>query len=215
MLNAKVTTLFFNNAVVELIDISDLRWTKELQVLLLNDMRNERRIKILSYRDDADKLRSAIWEYYVRQHYNISQESSLPQILRDKYGKPYIIGSKDYFNVSHSGKYVAIAYSNYPIGIDIERQRKWITKSIAKEICSKSELFDLKNTPNFSEHFIKLWVLKESYLKATGLGFLSDEPIPSFHVIGTEVYSNVNKASFILEEVENYFMSICVLNSVS
>ena len=85
-------------------------------------------------------------------------------------GKPECVGGPA-VSVSHSGHLVACAIApTGQIGVDIElplhRRR---TDAIARQYFSPRESDWLRGQPR--DRFYMLWVLKEAYLKATGLGF--------------------------------------------
>jgi len=89
----------------------------------------------------------------------------------DKYGKPYLKNYSDiHFNLSHSEKYVACAVSDSPVGVDIEYVQD-IDLSLAKQFFYGTEYEHILNNNNQKKAFFELWVLKESYMKMTGLGF--------------------------------------------
>ena len=85
-------------------------------------------------------------------------------------GKPECVGGPA-VSVSHSGHLVACAIApTGQIGVDIElplRRRR--TDEIASQYFSPRESDWLRGQP--CDRFYMLWVLKEAYLKATGLGF--------------------------------------------
>lgn len=91
----------------------------------------------------------------------------------NKYGRPYLKFPriKDFdFNLSHSGDYIVIAIADCPIGIDIERIKPLDTK-IAIDYFTEQELKYLgSRRGKQSERFYKIWVLKESFIKAVGRG---------------------------------------------
>lgn len=89
----------------------------------------------------------------------------------DRYGKPYLKNYQDiYFNLSHSENYVACAVSDSPIGVDIEYIHD-IDLNVANQYFFDSEYEYIINKKNKQKAFFELWVLKESYMKMTGLGF--------------------------------------------
>jgi 4'-phosphopantetheinyl transferase len=89
----------------------------------------------------------------------------------DEYGKPYLKNYPDiHFNLSHSEKYVACAVSDSPVGVDIEYIHD-IDMNIAKHYFYGTEYEYILNNNNKKKAFFELWVLKESYMKMTGLGF--------------------------------------------
>jgi 4'-phosphopantetheinyl transferase len=83
---------------------------------------------------------------------------------------------KDYsnlhFNISHSGDYVVVAFSDCPVGIDIEKNKGNRLK-VAQRFFTQQELNDLflfAEEQEQVDYFYQLWTLKESYMKAIGKG---------------------------------------------
>ncbi|GIU02574.1 4'-phosphopantetheinyl transferase [Shewanella algidipiscicola] len=81
------------------------------------------------------------------------------------------------FNISHSGDYllVAIANANHwlSLGVDIERQRESTNiYPILNHYFTRDETDSLLGLPQAQQRarFFDLWALKESYIKAKGLG---------------------------------------------
>lgn len=94
-------------------------------------------------------------------------------IALSEYGKPYIKGSPLSFSLSHSGELAALAVSESEVGCDIEKVRP-IDFRIAKKYFFNTEYEALQNEANEDkrlELFFRLWTLKESFIKAAGLGF--------------------------------------------
>lgn len=95
-----------------------------------------------------------------------------PRVEKDPYGKPWLPDLPGfYFNISHSGKWVVCGVDDAPLGVDIEQIRENMM-DVARRFFSSSEQNFLRTVPE--EHrraaFTELWVLRESYMKATGLG---------------------------------------------
>ncbi len=90
-------------------------------------------------------------------------------ILTSETGKPYAQNLNIQFNLSHSGKYAAAAFSDAAIGIDIEIPRN-INPRLAKRYFSEAEFKHLQSTDNPELEFLKIWTRKESLLKASGIG---------------------------------------------
>ncbi len=76
-----------------------------------------------------------------------------------------------HFNISHSGDWVVCAVGASPLGVDIERVQRDIS-AVAQKYYSSSELQHLLSLPleRQAAGLVEIWVLKESYMKATGLG---------------------------------------------
>ncbi|MFP4398207.1 MAG: 4'-phosphopantetheinyl transferase family protein [Desulfonatronovibrio sp.] len=95
-----------------------------------------------------------------------------PREEKDCHGKPWLPDLPDfYFNISHSGKWVVCAVGDCPLGVDIEQIRKDMM-DVARRFFSSSEQNFLRTIPeeNRQSAFTELWVLRESYMKATGSG---------------------------------------------
>ena len=104
---------------------------------------------------------------------------AVPEILRQQRGKPYFAGSENvHFSVSHSGEYVAVAFAESPVGIDLQqhRSRGYETREEAiarhKKLASRyfhpQEQAYLEKDP--WEGFFRIWTAKESFVKRTGRG---------------------------------------------
>lgn len=98
------------------------------------------------------------------------------------YGKPSLIYTEKFeFNLSHSGKWVVCAVDTSPLGIDVECLRD-IDFSIAERFFSNIEYGDIMEKDGLErlEYFYDLWTLKESYIKARGMGL--SIPLGSFTI---------------------------------
>ncbi|MBQ7500398.1 MAG: 4'-phosphopantetheinyl transferase superfamily protein [Clostridia bacterium] len=89
-------------------------------------------------------------------------------------GKPVIVSSDGvHFNISHSGERVMCAVSEKPVGCDVELVRKYNVR-IAERFFAKSEYARILSASDEEERlavFFRLWTLKESFMKTTGMGF--------------------------------------------
>ncbi len=93
------------------------------------------------------------------------------KIKIDKNNKPYISNYNNiYFNLSHSENMILCAISDMEVGVDIEYNDATIDLNIAKHYFFNKEYESIINSDNPSDEFFKYWVLKESYMKYTGLG---------------------------------------------
>ncbi len=105
------------------------------------------------------------------------------EISLSKFGKPEIMNYKNIqFNLSHSKSRVMCAISENSIGCDVELKKNADFK-IVQRFFANSEVEFLKqenNKPEFSNDFFRIWTLKESYVKAKGMGFYI--PFDSFAV---------------------------------
>lgn len=88
-------------------------------------------------------------------------------------GKPYLQGNPFYFNLSHSGLYVAGSFSEKETGIDIQYRKETGYEKVAERFFTAAEkafLQELPEEPGRRERFYCLWTRKEAYGKLTGEG---------------------------------------------
>jgi 4'-phosphopantetheinyl transferase len=86
-------------------------------------------------------------------------------------GKPYLENKETHFNLSHSGDWVVMAFSDGEVGIDVEVVRP-VNYRIAERFFSLEEVASLnsKEGDEKLDYFFDLWTLKESFLKLIGTG---------------------------------------------
>ena len=84
------------------------------------------------------------------------------ELKHNKSGKPFIEESK-HLSISHSSDFLALAFGEENIGIDIEKPQNRMVKLMPK-ILSKMEFMDFKKEPSI-DLACKLWGAKESILK--------------------------------------------------
>ena len=85
----------------------------------------------------------------------------LPEIAKDINGKPFFPARPDiHFSLSHTKTHVMAVLGDAPCGCDTEAIRP-LRSGVAERVCAPEELdcFD----------FFSCWVLKESFLKVTGV----------------------------------------------
>ena len=166
----------------------------------------------------AGKQRKVLGELLLRSI--VSRDHNIPSgALRTAYtekNKPYLESHPDiHFNISHSGHWVVIAFSDQPVGVDVEKIRK-VNLNVARRFFSEEEkrrLFSLPEKEQLS-YFFDLWTLKESFLKAIGTGLT--RPLKSFTVMQSAngfylgesgEYSRIRLRQVPCEK--NYRLSVC------
>ena len=107
-----------------------------------------------------------------------------PEFQTGPQGKPYLPGGPE-FNISHSRGHVAVAFSDRPVGLDIELVRPYLEK-LPERIFSPEELAWFRGRSCTKADFFTLWTLKESYYKFLGTG------LPGFPN-GTSFYQDGKK----------------------
>ena len=102
-------------------------------------------------------------------------------------GKPYKEGNDIFFSASHSGNYAVAAFSRFPVGIDIERNRKMDFR-IAQRFFTESELLSIKNASDPDSEFLRIWTIKEAVAKIHGDNLLMT--LKSFDTANTSFLSD-------------------------
>lgn len=106
----------------------------------------------------------------------LSNELGLPQKTiqyeYSSYGKPFLCNGRRHFNLSHSNKMIVLITDATPVGIDIEYLKPLNDLDDLIQVFSSEERAALNKMrqEDRQEIFYRLWVAKESYLKALGIG---------------------------------------------
>ena len=141
-------------------------------------------------------------------------------LKHNEYGKPSLKarGEMTEFSLSHSGKYVVLAVSDIPIGVDIE-SRENITLSVLRRVLPDKHYKKLvekdysgevildkngKITPCREEKlmYTKKWTSVEAVLKAIGKGFYLDPSMEESFMDGWNLFS--------LQADDEYVISVAI-----
>ncbi len=98
------------------------------------------------------------------------------ELAQDANGKPYFPGNPAlHISFSHSGERALCALGKNPVGCDVEQVRP-VMRSMYRRCLTDDEYAALSALPlsAWADRFIRLWVLKESLMKATGRGLRLD-----------------------------------------
>ena len=138
-------------------------------------------------------------------------------VITGKGTKPCFEKNDFCFNLSHGGEMAMCAAGEIDIGCDIEKISE-INLGVAKKFFKKTEyeyITSFKTKTEQQKAFFKIWTLKESYIKCTGLGL--GIPLNSFQINiadSTPTISGIENASmydlhqFIVEN--EYVAALCV-----
>ena len=161
------------------------------------------------------KEQGVLWQHILadilKKDYGMGQ---CPEILKDAYGKPYLEGHSLCFNVSHSGEYLAIAVSEQPVGIDIQKPKE-IKDGMYRKVVQPMEEGLIGE--NREKDFLRLWTLKESFVKADGRGLRISMKDYWFEKENGQYFVNYGGQraayTFNIEEtlIEDYVISVCGL----
>ena len=159
---------------------------------------------------ERDQVRSALGELLLRFARNQAHKFFLEPTV-SRFGKPQL--PDGFFSISHAGEIVVLAYGNVNVGVDVEQMQEQI--DYYKCVFSESEQSLIYEAPKElrKERFIRLWTLKESYLKMIGTGFLIDPASISIEMHSDEFFiaditgKHIYLTSFALWET--YYLALC------
>jgi len=132
-------------------------------------------------------------------------------------GKPFCSNPDmeyPYFSLSHSGEMIVIAFSKFPVGVDIEFQKDVTLDALLPFLSEKeSDILNNQTRINQQENLLCLITMKEAFIKATdkkwGLDLISFMWIKkSWQLIKPKTY-----CSFIVERHKEYIISICFIKN--
>ncbi|XP_011004097.1 PREDICTED: uncharacterized protein LOC105110690 isoform X2 [Populus euphratica] len=93
-----------------------------------------------------------------------------------------------HFNISHTSSLIACGVTlNSPIGIDVEEKQRKIKNNVLALARRYFSLYEVEHLSAISDsevnrqEFVKLWILKEAYVKALGRGFAA-APFKTFTI---------------------------------
>lgn len=138
-------------------------------------------------------------------------QTEMPVVYNEN-GKPYFKDGGIFFNMSHSGKYAACAFSDEEVGVDIEELSD-VPKELMQTVCTDTEyLYLLAAGEKQKEDFFRLWTVKESFMKCIGTGLATD-PARLEVSFGRrmQMTQGVSAGSYFFKEyeVEGYSLAVC------
>lgn len=106
----------------------------------------------------------------------------LEQIQRTASGRPFVQNSEIDFNISHSGDWIAVIFSQdfakKAVGIDIEHpQKERQFKALIRHYANQEEINELleenqTDLETLADRFYLSWCLREAVLKSQGVGIV-------------------------------------------
>lgn len=147
---------------------------------------------------------------------------------KNENGKPSIQGHPEfYFNLSHAGEYVVLAYGDVPLGVDIEEIRDKNNRRVAKRCFTEAEYAYVAGADSeenreaktgtdltladpsmdVNARFFYLWTMKESYLKLTGEGI--SVPLNSFEIDPVQKAVKGTHYRYSMRRMDDYWLAVC------
>ena len=196
---------------------------EETFLSLYASMPRARQCKADSFIFDKDKrLCIAAWGLLMIALEDQGVECEDLTFVVNRFGKPSIAGKNIHFNLSHSSDYVMCVLSkDCEVGCDVERVGCY-DPDLAKACMHPSEIAQIGlclSEEGRSQIFFRHWTLKESYLKARGVGL--SLPIESLKIVDLynsiyiECETSVDRGS-VLKELHfeyDYRCAVCAMNS--
>lgn len=161
---------------IDCLDLSGL--TEQDYKRLYQSASPQRRAKADRYLRREDQLRCVCAEALLRNALKKRDISVFTVSVRDN-GKPYVADVEDFhYNISHSGRWVVLAYGESPVGVDVEQIRSEAPRDVAQRFFTTDEQDYVQDNP---QRFFLVWTGKESYLKYLGTGL--KKALSSFSVL--------------------------------
>lgn len=197
-----------------MLNIEELKEDK-LYLRYLNEMSEYRRKKIERSRQRGDRIRSLgvgiLMDNYLKK-IGLRERDMIYSIGEN--GKPRFDNQENiFFNASHSGSYAVCGFSDSEVGCDVEVMGDRNPK-IAERFFAEGEKQYIFHSKNIQESFIRMWTIKESYLKCLGCGLTRE--LSSFEVRGLveneiSIKDSEENANYFFREyqVENAYICVC------
>lgn len=199
---------------------------------MLSDMRREKVDRKKNPEGKCQTLGAGILLDRGLQEFGLREKDV--RIRQGENGKPYLADYPEiHFNLSHSGHMALAVFAPREVGCDIEYIGK-PNRKLAKRFFCPSEYEYLLNQPDeqsVQREFYRLWTLKESFLKATGLGlklpmrsfcFSFDKECPPETLPGVwtesvtvsqqvdEAHYHFHESQIQVEDAEQYRVAVCI-----
>lgn len=163
-------------------DVTELN-DKLLLWKILSRLSPERRAKAEAVKNPTGRLLSAGAGYLLSHALGRRGiEERVCSYSSGEHGKPCLAGHPGLaFSLSHSGVMVMCAVSDAgEVGCDIEALSH-PSQSLARRVLTVGEQRHIAAAEHPGDEFIRLWTLKESYIKAIGTGLRT--PLSSFEIL--------------------------------
>lgn len=141
-------------------------------------------------------------------NYNSKQFYSFPEIQVNEQGKPSFTNLNIDFNISHSNNYLVVGISNKAIGVDLELINNKHLK-VAKKLFNENDYIKYKNDIN---EIIKVWTIKEAYIKLFGSTMLIS--LKNIVINKNVISGPYGKAYFKTIKYNNYYLTVASLKAV-
>lgn len=168
----------------------------------LGAMTEQRRTQVMKFKHEQGRKLSAsaylLLCKALREVYGINEP---PTFEYSEHGKPSIVGHPEiYFNLSHCRSVAACVVASSPVGVDVEDVREF-KESLARYVLNDDEYAAVMSSSSPDKEFIRLWTMKESYLKLTGEGITRDLKT---------VLADTGKYHFDTQQFGSAILTVCI-----
>ena len=136
----------------------------------------ERKARADRFRRREDALRCVTADALLRQVLG----ADYSRVEKSPDGKPFLPHRPNFhFNLSHSGKWVAIAWGSSNVGLDVESfSRNANMEAVARRFFTEDERQYVLGDAQLQIHrFFEIWTGKEAYFKMAGTGITNFQAV--------------------------------------
>ncbi|MFI3260635.1 MAG: 4'-phosphopantetheinyl transferase superfamily protein [bacterium] len=134
---------------------------------------NQRKTKINNYIKLEDKLNSLVSFLLIKKYFEVNNIKSDLNFIYNEHGKPFINNCPVKFNISHTDNMVVVAFSEYEIGVDVEKVNEF-SENLVSYIFDEIEIKEYSDLLTDLVFLTNVWTKREAYLKMVGTGISSD-----------------------------------------
>lgn len=148
--------------------------------------------------------------YLLIERFVLKENQSLDYLQTNQFGKPYL-DNGPFFNVTHSGRLIALAAAKFEIGIDAEFIQEYDFLSLIDEFTSEKEKKRILYSKNPLKEFYHYWTQKEACIKQVGKGLST--LLKSFEISNsgiTYVEDNKLKLLNVKTPLKDYIINLAV-----
>lgn len=142
------------------------------------------------------------------ERYGIDYKNSA--VGKGEYGKPYLLNcSTVHYNLSDCSGMTVCYVGRYEAGVDAENVRP-CPKKVMRRVFTQGETRLVENAENPDLMFFRLWTLKESFVKAIGIGISYPMKTIEFSFGESGITSNADGFVFSQHIIsDRYVVSLC------
>jgi len=185
---------------------------------LLPLLSESEREKVGRFKFEADRIRSIVGICLIKSAVYRAFPGEEVKLETTMEGKPHIANRSGFeFNLSHSGRIIALAEDSYPVGVDVElvKDKDW---KIFHRYLSDDEMTMIESAKDPEACFFEVWTVREAFSKEEGLGlkildsdFTVDYSKREINYSGKKLYFY----SFDHTADDRYKLSICSAKEVA